>query len=59
MQGKKTARKDEPTSFCTLLLIAVCMLVGVVLVELGPQLCYRWLVRLARWVVDNAVHEDL
>ena len=42
-----------------LLLIAICLLVGVVLVELGPNLCYRFIVRLAKWVVDNAAHEDL
>ena len=45
--------------FSTLVLIAVSLLIGVLVVELGPNLCYRWLVRLARWVVDNAVHEDL
>ena len=60
-QVRKTEKKAaaEPLSFGILLLIAICLLVGVVLVELGPHLCYRWIVRLAKWVVDNAVHEDL
>lgn len=61
VQEREPARKDAggPPSFGTLVLLTIGVLGGILLVEVGPSLCYRWIVRLAKLIVDNAVHEDL
>ena len=53
------AEAEGPMPARTIVLFALLLVAVVMFVELGPDVLYRWSVRLARWVVDNAVHDEV